>query len=114
MTEIAVTKVPVRPGRTDELVRWFRGIADRAELQDLLARQHITLRVFVEHGAHGDVLYSVKQGPDLAHADRVLAESDGEFIDERRRMLADLLDGPGTTTLTHVVDLVPGPAGPPS
>ena len=63
--EVSVLKVPIRPGRTEALVTWFKQAAAKEDLWDLLSEQDVILRVFVERGDECDYLYSVKQGPDL-------------------------------------------------
>ena len=41
--EVSVLKVPIRPGRTEALVTWFKEAADKEGLWDLLSEQGIVL-----------------------------------------------------------------------
>ena len=103
--EVSVLKVPIRPGRTEALVTWFKQAAAKEGLWDLLSEQDVILRVFVERGDECDYLYSVKQGPDLLTADQILMEATGPFIEDRRQALGQALRSEQGIVLTHVADL---------
>ena len=103
--EISVLKVPIRPGRTEALLTWFKEAAAEEGLWDLLSEQDVILRVFVERGDECDYLYSVKQGPDLLKADQILMEATGPFIEDRHRVLSEALRSEQGIVLTHIADL---------
>ena len=103
--EVSVLKVPIRPGRTEALLTWFKEAATEEGLWDLLSEQDVILRVFVERGDECDYLYSVKQGPDLLKADQILMEATGPFIEDRRRAFSQALRSEQGIVLTHVADL---------
>ena len=103
--EVSVLKVPIRPGRTEALLTWFREAAAKEGLWDLLSEQDVILRIFVERGDECDYLYSVKQGPDLLKADQILMEATGPFIEDRQRAFRQALHSEQGMALTHVADL---------
>ena len=103
--EVSVLKVPIRPGRTEALLTWFKEAATEEGLWDLLSEQDVILRIFVECGEECDYLYSVKQGPDLLRADQILMEATGPFIEDRQRAFRQALHSEQGMALTHVADL---------
>lgn len=89
MPDIQCLKIEIKPGMTEYVVEWIRGLKDRdlAGLNEVLSNEGMIVEtIFLDRTATGDYLFLYQRAEDLVRANEVFNASTHP-VDEAVRVL---------------------------